>query len=297
MTHAAARAQTLTGILLMVAAVSLFPASDAMSKYLTADYPALQILWLRHIVQLAMVLAMLAAGRRWSLMRTRQPGLQLLRGALTVAATLLFIMALKFVPLVDAVTILFAQSLIMVALSVPILGERVGIHRWGAVIVGFAGILIVMRPGLGVVHWAASLALICALCNALYQIVTRRLAETDSAITTFFYVSAIGVVALAPTMPFVWVEVTEEGWLWILGAGLFGGMGHYLMIRAFDFAGASVLAPFNYAQIGAATLLGYLWFGDLPDRWTILGLVIVIGSGLYILERERRAGARAPIGV
>lgn len=296
MTRAASRNHALTGILLMVAAVSLFPASDAMSKFLTADYHALQILWLRHVVQLGMVLAMLAAGRRWSLMRTRRAGLQLLRGVLTVTATLLFIMALKFVPLVDAVTILFAQSLFMVALSVPLLGERVGPHRWGAVIAGFAGVLVVMRPGLGVVHWAASLALVCALSNALYQIVTRRLAETDSAITTFFYVSAIGVVALAPTMPFVWKDVSEAGWLWLLAAGLVGGLGHYLIIKAFDFAGASVLAPFNYAQIGAATLLGYFWFGDVPDRWTILGLAIVIGSGLYILHRERRAAApaRAP---
>lgn len=289
----AERGHVLKGIGIMILAVSLFPVSDAISKHLTTDYHVLEILWLRHIVQLAAVVALIAASGRWALTRTRRPRLQLVRAGLTAGATILFITALKYVPLVDGVTILFAQSLMTAALSVPLLGERVGAHRWGAVAVGFAGILIVMRPGLGVVHWAASLALLAALCNALNQIYTRRLAASDAAITTFFYGSLVGVVALAPAIPFVWTAVTDETWLWFAAAGLIGGLGHFLLIKAFDFAGAAVLAPFNYAQLGSATVLGLLWFGDVPDAWTILGLVIVIASGLYILHRERRAERRA----
>lgn len=289
-----ARNETLTGIFLMVVAISLFPASDALSKYLVGTYDALQVVWIRYVVQFVAVLIALAPRSRWHLMRTRRPGLQAVRGFFTVLSTLAFVAALGFVPLVDAVTLLFSSSLMLVALSVPFLGERVGIHRWSAVIIGFIGVLVVMRPGMGVLHWAASGALISAFSNAIYQIATRALSVTDRAITTFFYVNIAGLVLLGPTMFFVWIPMTWDAWLWVIAAGLLSGAGHYLLIRAFDHAGASVLAPFNYVQIVSATLIGYFWFSEFPDLWTVVGLIIVVGSGLYILRREQRAARAAP---
>lgn len=289
-----ARNEALTGIFLMVAAVSLFPASDALSKYLVGTYDVLQVVWIRYVVQFAVVLAALAPRSRWHLMRTRRPGLQAVRGFFTILSTVTFVAALGYVPLVDAVTLLFSSSLMLVALSVPLLGERVGIHRWSAVIIGFAGVLVVMRPGLGVLHWAAIGALVSAFSNAIYQIATRALAVTDRAVTTFFFVNVAGVVLLGPAMFFVWLPMTWEAWVWVIAAGLLSGAGHYLLIRAFDHASASVLAPFNYAQIVSATLIGYFWFSEIPDLWTMIGLVIVVGSGLYVLHRERRAAQSTP---
>lgn len=289
-----ARNDALSGIFLMVAAVSLFPASDALSKYLVGTYDALQVVWIRYVVQFAVVLAALAPRSRWHLMRTRRPGLQAVRGFFTVLSTVAFVAALGYVPLVDAVTLLFSSSLMLVALSVPFLGERVGAHRWSAVIIGFAGVLVVMRPGLGVLHWAAIGALVSAFSNAIYQIATRALAVTDRAVTTFFFVNVAGVVLLGPAMLFVWLPMTWEAWVWVIAAGLLSGAGHYLLIRAFDHASASVLAPFNYAQIVSATLIGYFWFSEVPDLWTMVGLVIVVGSGLYVLHRERRAAQSTP---
>lgn len=289
-----ARNETLTGIFLMVVAISLFPASDAMSKYLVGTYDALQVVWLRYVVQFMAVLIALAPRSRWHLMRTKRPKLQAVRGFFTVLSTLAFVAALGYVPLVDAVTLLFSSSLMLTALSVPFLHERVGIHRWSAVVIGFVGVLIVMRPGMGVLHWAATGALVSAFSNAIYQIATRALSVTDRAITTFFFVNVAGVVLLGPTMFFVWIPMTWDAWLWVIAAGLLSGAGHYLMIRSFDHAGASVLAPFNYVQIVSATLIGYFWFAEVPDQWTILGLMIVVGSGLYILRRERRLARIAP---
>jgi drug/metabolite transporter (DMT)-like permease len=289
-----ARNEVMTGILLMVLAVSLFPVSDALSKYLVGTYDVLQVVWIRYVVQFAAVLAVLAPRSRWHLMRTRRPGLQAVRGFFTALSTLAFVTALGFVPLVDAVTLLFSSSLMLVALSVPLLGERVGIHRWSAVIIGFIGVLVVMRPGMGVLHWAAAGALVSAFSNAIFQIATRALSVTDRAITTFFFVNVTGVVLLGPAMFFVWIPMPWDAWVWVTAAGLLSGAGHYLMIRSFDYAGASVLAPFNYAQIVIATLIGYFWFSEIPDLWTVVGLVVVVGSGLYILRREQRAARIAP---
>jgi drug/metabolite transporter (DMT)-like permease len=286
--------RTLSGIALIVAAATVFPATDAIAKYLVSAYPPFQILWMRYVVQLAMMAPLFAGRAGWSVLRSGRPALQMGRSLLLVVGTLAFITATKFMPLVDAVSVLFSNALLMVALSAPLLGERVEWQRWGAVVVGFAGTLIIMRPGLGIVHWAATLALVAALCNALFQIASRALAATDSVETSLLYVTLVGVVAMGPLMPFVWTAMTLDAWLWTIASAAFALLAQYLLIKAFNYAAASVLAPFNYAEIGSATALGYFWFGDLPDSWTVLGLVVVIASGLYVLKREgRRRPARA----
>jgi drug/metabolite transporter (DMT)-like permease len=172
-------------------------------------------------------------------------------------------------------------------LSAPFLGEKVGIHRWGAVIVGFSGAMIIIRPGMGIVHWAMILPVIAALFWANYQIITRILSRTDSALTTLFYTSAGGLFFITFAVWSVWMMPTLKQLLILAWMGLLGTMGHYLLIKAFEIAPASMLAPFSYTAILWSTVLGFVLFGDFPDGWTIAGAVIIISSGLYIIQRER----------
>ena len=276
----------LDGIVLMVLAVNLFPVSDASSKYLTRDYHVLQILWARNLGQLVVMAAILAR-QGGTLFRSRKIGLQALRGVLVLLSTIFMLGALAYLPLVEAIAISFAYPLFIVALSVPLLRERVGRYRWTAVLVGMAGVLVVMRPGLGVVHWAASLALLSALAGALFQIASRALSGIDDARTTLLYSAAIGFALLSPAMIFVWTDIDWIGAAWRVATALVYSLASYAMIRAFDFAPASTLAPLAYTQVLSAAAIGYFFFDDTPDYWTVLGLAIVTGAGLYVAHRER----------
>jgi drug/metabolite transporter (DMT)-like permease len=186
------------------------------------------------------------------------------------------------------VAIVFISPLLVTALSVLLLAEKVGFHRWGAVIMGFIGVMIVIRPGMGIVHWAVILPLITALFWANYQITTRILSRTDSALTTLFYTAAGGLLFTTLAVWSDWMTPTLKQWFIFACLGFLGTMGHYFLIKAFELAPASMLAPFNYTSILWSILLGYAIFGDLPDKWTIAGVVIIILSGLYIIQRERR---------
>jgi drug/metabolite transporter (DMT)-like permease len=193
-----------------------------------------------------------------------------------------------FLPLADCVVIAFVSPLLVTALSVPLLGERVGIHRWGAVIFGLFGVMFVIRPGMRIVHWASILPLIAALFYANFQITTRILGRIDDALTSLFYTSVGGLILSSIAVLFVWVSPSLEQWLILVWLGFLGVVGHYFMIKAFELAPVSLLAPFDYTALIWATLLGFVLFGDLPDAWTIMGAIIIISSGLYLIKRERR---------
>ncbi|MFO0995103.1 MAG: DMT family transporter [Alphaproteobacteria bacterium] len=293
MAKGALRGNALTGILLMIAGVSLIPVSDTVTKYLTATYPVMQVIWMRYAAQCVIVAILFSLFGRWSLARTARPGLQALRGLFTLVSSIFFVSGLTYLPLVQAIAITFANPLFVVAFSVPLLGERVGIHRWSAVCIGFAGILVIMRPNLDT-EWATLLPLGSAVFGSLFQIATRALAATDHALTTFLYFNLFGAVALSPILVSVWIEPSFVDWLWFAAVGLIYGAASYLIIKAFDHADASALAPFFYTQIVSATVMGFLVFGDLPDTWTVAGLVIVIGAGLYVVHRERQRRAPRP---
>jgi drug/metabolite transporter (DMT)-like permease len=176
--------------------------------------------------------------------------------------------------------------------SAPVLGEPVGPRRWAAVIIGFGAVLIIIRPGAELLHWAVFLPLLVAACFAIYQITTRILSATDSSLTTLFYSATAGAVAMTLVLPFEeWRTPDLAGWGLMAFLGLIGSLGHFVMIRAFTNAPASSLAPFSYLTLVWATLLGFVVFGDLPDRWTVLGAVILAASGLYVLYRERKVKA------
>lgn len=282
-----------SAMLLMACASSLFPVSDVIAKYLVRDYHALQVTWARYFFQFIILAITLGGPRIFQRFATRRLKLQLLRGVLTVMATVLFISALKTTPVVDGITLLFTSPLFVVALSVPFLGERVGFHRWAAVLVGFMGVVLVLRPGEGIIQWGALLALGSAACVGVFHIVTRILSRTDHPITTLLYMALTGFLILSAAVPFFWTEPTLEAWLLFALAGLISGFAHYGVITAIRWAPLSAVAPFTYAQIMSATMMGYLVFGDIPGEWTVAGLAIIISSGLYVLHRERSIAAKA----
>lgn len=262
---------------------------DASAKLLSSEMPLLMVVWGRYLFNFMFIALFFFRRTPRDLLQTKRLSLQILRSFLGLGATFTFWWALVFLSLADCVAIAFISPLLVTALSVPLLGEKVGVHRWGAVTIGFTGVMIIIRPGMGIVHWAVILPLITALFWANYQITTRILSRTDSALTTLFYTAAGALFFTTLAVWSVWVTPTFKQWFILACSGFLGTMGHYFLIKAFELAPASLLAPFNYISILWSTLLGYVLFRDFPDEWTIAGAVIVISSGLYIIQRERRS--------
>jgi drug/metabolite transporter (DMT)-like permease len=280
------------GVLLMIGGTMLFTTGEAIVKHLARDYEITQIVWARYTFHTLFTLIFLLRTGVLRQARTRRPWLHIARSALMLAATMLFFTALRYLPLADAVAINFIMPALVTAFSIPILNEQVGIRRWIAILVGFAGVLVIIRPGMGVMHWAAVLPLGTAACYAFYQILTRIASRTDDTNTSLFWTSAFGVVVTTAAVPFVWAAPDTAGWALMVGLGAVYGLGHWLVIRALEVAAASRLSPFLYAQIIWATLFGLVLFDQFPDGPTFVGLTIVIASGLYIWRRETiRSGA------
>lgn len=277
---------TRLAILLILITTVMFALLDTGVKYVGQFYPVLQIAWARYVFQMVMVPVVIGRARPRDIIRTRRPGLQVLRSMMMVGATLTFFTAVRYMPVAEASAIGMISPLLVTALAIPLLGEKVGKRRWIAVIVGLIGALIIIRPGFGSLSWAAGLPVISAICYSLYQITTRMLAEIDPPITTFFYSGAVGVVVLSFAVPFSWQTPTLGGWAMMISLGLLAGSGHYCVIQAMRRAPATVLAPFGYVQLVWVSILGYLVFGDFPDNFTLLGAVIVVGSGGYVFYRE-----------
>ncbi|HEX2136655.1 MAG TPA: DMT family transporter [Microvirga sp.] len=285
----AARDNVSRAVLFMVLAAILLPLLNASSKYLSQTYPVLEITWARYAGHFLFMLIAFAPRRGLRLLASSQPVLQLVRSALLCASTLIFIAGLVSVMLPTATAISFTGPLIVTALSPLVLGEAVGRYRWLAIGTGFAGALVVVRPGLDPGYEAALLIFAGAFFAALYQLLTRKLAAHDPAETSITYIALAGFVLTSIPLPFVW-QTPASLWdaLVFAGLGLFGGFGHYFLVRAFELAPAPVVAPLNYGQLIGATLLGMMVFGQVPDYWTWLGAAIIAGSGLIMLWAERR---------
>ena len=280
-------ASTRRGILLMLLAVLLFGAIDALSKLLVANYPVAQLVWARYAVHLFVMLAVLAPRLGLDLLRTGRPVLQIVRAGLLVVSTAAFFTGLRYLPLADAVAIAFISPILVTVLAIPLLKERVGRRRWAAVAVGFLGMLVIIRPGAGVVHWAVVFPLTMAVCYGLYQIVTRILSATERPLTTLFYTALIGTLGASLAAPFFWRMPDLGDGLAMAGLGIFGGLGHFALIKAFELAPASTLAPLFFTQLIWATVAGILMFGELPDLWTAAGALIIVAAGVFIFYRER----------
>jgi drug/metabolite transporter (DMT)-like permease len=280
------------GIGLTLLAMCLFTAMDTIGKLLMQSYPFPQVVWARYFFQCTLMLLMLPRLGLAGFLRTRRHGLQIGRGLLLLLATWCMYGAFRVVSLADAYTITFTAPLLVTALSVPLLHERVGWRRWGAVLLGFLGVLIVIRPGFGAVPLELLLPLITAACFALYQIFTR-LVSVDPAETPFvmlFYLAWVGALVMTLVVPFYWQPVAPTDWLWMAAIGALGALGHLILIQALVIAPASLIAPFTYSQIIWALILGYLVFGDVPDFWMLAGCTVIIASGLFVFYREAVLG-------
>lgn len=278
------------GILLMTATGACFACLDSTAKYLGQTMVSTDIAWLRYTAHVILLALILRVWKHWRAVLPRRPLLQILRGGTLLGSTFFNFWALQYLQLAEASAIMFAGPLLVTALAGPLLGEVIGVRRWAAVGVGFVGVLVVLRPGTGAMHWAAILS-ICAMVNyAFYVILTRKMSGTESAQSLLMLSGLVGVVALSPVAPHAVASL--EGWHWGLAAlmGVFGAGGHYMLVLAHRTASASVLAPFIYTQMVWMILLGFTVFGDVPDAWTLAGTFIIAGAGLYILHRERVRG-------
>ena len=261
---------------------------DATAKYLVRDHALFLVVWARYAGQMLVVTPFALQRAGPGFWRTRRLGMQLLRSTFLLAATIFFFAGLRYMPLAEASAIAFVAPIFVVVLSGPLLGERPDRARWIACLAGFIGILILSRPGSAIFHPAALLLVAAALFNALYLVTTRKLVE-ESAYTTLFYSALVGTVGLSLALPW---QVDEgapgarDALLFLL-LGLLAGLGHWFVISAYLLAPASLLTPFTYLQIIWATGYGYRVFGQLPDRWSAVGMAVIVGSGLWLALQER----------
>jgi drug/metabolite transporter (DMT)-like permease len=281
-------------ILLFLLAGICLSSLDATAKYLVRDHALFLVVWARYAGQMLVVTPFALHRAGPGFWRTRRLGTQLLRSAFLLTATFCFFGGLRYLPLAEASSITFLAPVFVVMLSGPLLGEAPTRVRWLAAITGFIGILILVRPGSAVFHPAALLLLVAALCNALFLITTRKLID-ENAYTTLFYSALVGTVGLSLALPW---ELGEgaPGWrelLQFLLLGLLAGLGHWLIIGAYGLAPASLLTPLIYLQIVWATTYGYLLFDQLPDRWSAVGMAIVVSSGLWLALQERARATRS----
>jgi len=284
---------TLRGVALMIAAVGVFALLDATGKYLSQSYPVPGIVWARYAVNLGLLLGWFVARGKLRRMRTARLGVQALRGLMLGSATLLYLTALSQMPMADAAAIGFVMPLVAAVLAVPMLNERLDGPRLLAVLAGLGGALVIVRPGFSVFTLYALLPLGMAVCNALYQILTRKLAGVEHPLTSLFWGALIGTLLYTPFLPSSG-SLPETGLDWVLFGvmGVFGLVGHLLLIRAYDFANASLLVPMHYSQLIWVILLDYLVFDDFPDDWSLVGMTIIVISGLYLVNRQRLAVTR-----
>jgi drug/metabolite transporter (DMT)-like permease len=282
------RATRLTGIALMCGAVACFAFLDTTAKYLNLYMSTLQVVWARYTGAFLLPFIVSNPWTRPGLTYTARPLLQIFRSVLLLGSTMCNFLALRYLQLDQTVAISFSTPFFVAALSGPILGEWVRWRRWTAITVGFVGVLVVTRPTPDTFQPAALLSLAGAVCYAIYALSTRILARTDSNETTLFYSNIVGAAVMLPVVPFFWTTPTDALIIVLMvAAGALGSFGHYLLIAAHRLAPPAVLSPFIYTEVPLMIVLGFLVFGDLPNRWTLIGAAIVVASGLYILHRER----------
>jgi drug/metabolite transporter (DMT)-like permease len=274
------------GIALSVSACLLFAIADITSKFLSTSLPIVEIAWIRYglFLGMAAVLAARAPGRPF---HPRNPKLQILRGLCVTGSSVLFVYGIRQMTMAQATTISFLSPLLITILSIPLLGEIVGIRRWAAVLTGMAGMLIVVRPGTQHFQPAALFGVASACCWALALIITRKIAASDPPQTTILWTSMVGAATLTILLPFEAAWPAWWQWSLCLMLGVLSSAGQWLVVLAHRLAPASLLAPFSYTQLPWVTVGGYIVFDNLPDHWTLVGASIIIASGLYTAHRER----------
>lgn len=270
----------------MLFGLFLFSAVDTQAKYLTQTLPAMQVVWFRQLGLLAGVFILLAM-QGMVVLKTHNLKLQISRGVLAGTSAAIFIIAIQYVPIADAVAVSFVAPFLVTILGALVLKENVGIRRWVAVSIGFIGMLIVVRPGLGVIHPAAGLVLIAAAIFALRQILSRFLSGTDKVKTTVAYTAIVSTALLTLPLGFFWITPTTNlEWMLLVSMSICAAVAETCVIKALEVAESVALAPMHYSLLIWGTMYGFLVFHQLPDVWTWLGAAIIMATGLYTVHRE-----------
>ena len=264
----------------------MLPVMDGFAKYLSADLPVLQITWARYFFTVVFTLPVMFFFYNKQLVWSDKPKLQILRGLILLCANICFFYAISIIPLAKALTLAFVAPLIVTAFSPMLLGEKVGVRRWTAVIIGFIGSLVVIRPGFLEINLASLAALGTGVMYGFYLIITRKLSTSDNPLLTLLLTGLVGLVAVTGVMPFIWISPDLSQWSMMAGIGVFACIGHLFLILSLKYADASKLAPLGYTEIIPNVIIGYYFFGNFPDNWTFLGLAIIVISGIYISRRE-----------
>jgi len=262
------------------------PVMDGFAKFLSDDLPILQITWARYFFTVVFTLPIMMFFFKKQLVWSDKPKLQILRGLILLSANICFFYAISIISLAKALTLAFVAPLIVTAFSPLMLGERVGFRRWTAVVVGFIGSLVVIRPGFVELNFASFAALGTGILYGFYLIITRKLSTSDNPLLTLLLTGMVGAILVSAVIPFYWVKPTLNQWSLMAGIGVFACIGHLFLILSLKYADASKLAPLGYTEIIPNVLIGYYFFSELPDNWTYVGLLIIILSGLYISRRE-----------
>lgn len=273
-------------VLLFLMAVFLIGTMDVFVKIATTSLSTVQIVWGRYVGQLLAFMLIFGSAGILACLRTKAVGLHVTRALLMFAANFSFMAALRYLPLTEANVIAFASPLLLAALTYPVLGEPINLGRWGAVVAGFMGVLIVLQPGTSMFQWAALLPLFMAVNAALYHVLTPIVARIEDPAVSIYFLSIIGVVSMSFVVPWYWTQPDALGWAMLIEIGASGAIGHILIIRAFSHAPASLLAPFFYVHLILATVYGWFVFGDVPTIATLIGGALVIASGIYVYRSK-----------
>ena len=266
----------------------MLPIMDGFAKYLSADLPVLQITWARYFFTVAFTFPIMFFFYRNQLKWSDKPKLQIIRGLILLIANICFFYSISVISLAKALTLAFVAPLIVTAFSPMFLGEKVGIRRWSAVVIGFIGSLVVIRPGFVEINLASLAALGTGVMYGFYLIITRKLSTSDNPLLTLLLTGVVGASIITCVVPFIWVQPTLNQWSMMAAIGVFACIGHLFLILSLKYADASKLAPFSYFEIITNIIIGYYFFSDFPDNWTFLGLFIIVLSGIYISRRERK---------
>ena len=273
-------------IILNLSAWIVLPFMDTIAKYLSSEISFFQITWARYFFTVFWTLPLMFFFFRKNLKWSENPKLQILRGITLLSANICFFYSISIISMAKALTLAFIAPLVTTALSTIILGENVGIKRWSAVIVGFIGSLVVIRPGLIEFNLATFAALGTGFFYGVYLIITRKLHTVDNPLLTLLITGVVGAIISSLFVPIIWINLSQSQWLWLALMGIFACLGHLLLIYSLRYADASKLAPFGYFEIVTTIILGYYFFQDFPDIWTFTGLFIIISSGVYVFKRE-----------
>lgn len=280
--------QPAKGIALICLATLLFSSHDTLSKYLSAFYPIVMVVWVRYVVHTLLMLAIFIPKSGLAVIRTKRPGLQFARAVCLIGTSLFFTTGLRYIPLAEATAVNFLAPLLVTALSVPLLKEHVTRGQWAAVLAGFVGVMIVVRPGGALFTPAILLPLASALCFGFYQLLTRMLSGIDSPSTSNFLTGIFNSLIMTALVPFFWSTPTFAHGVLMLGLGTCGMLGHLLLTQAFRHAPPALLAPFSYGQILFAGMYGYLIFDHTPDIYGVVGISVICLSGLAVAWGQRK---------